>query len=84
MPGEDAYFTALRKEGGNKRPFLFFTEVPKLGWWFMGCYNPSKQEVGQENHEFKASLGYTARLCLKIITKTKVPDVTAERAFKQL
>jgi hypothetical protein len=30
-----------------------------------GTVTPALGRVRQENHEFKASLGYTARLCLK-------------------
>lgn len=30
MPVEDAHAIALREEGGNERPFLFFTEAPDV------------------------------------------------------
>jgi hypothetical protein len=38
-------------------------------WWLMAVI-PAVKRLWQEDHEFKASLGYIARPCLKQIFKT--------------
>jgi hypothetical protein len=41
-----------------------------LSWWHMTIISALRR-VRQEDREFKASLGYTVRLCFKNLKKTK-------------
>lgn len=65
---------SLRKRGGNSHnnaPNSVFLALPlqikkpRLNWAVVHSYNPSTLEARQEDYKFKASLGYTVRLCVK-------------------